>query len=56
MKGMYTYLDLLLEVPLEAGEEDLALRWLETVNQARDRPLVVLHLIGSDQTRNGRQS
>lgn len=38
------HLDLLLQVTLEAREQDLALRGLVPIHQAWDRPLVVLHL------------
>ena len=35
------HLDLLLEIPLEAGEEHLPLRWLEAVHEVGQRALVV---------------
>ena len=35
------YLDLPLVVPLETGEHDLPLAWLESIHHARDRTLVV---------------
>lgn len=39
-----TYLDLFLKVALEAGEQDLALGGLKSVDEARNGSLVVLHL------------